>query len=149
MELRLYAWHCTGTKILKIRSNTHKTKPFSWGLSDSITQLLRAQALGSDCLGSWSLGGRTAGNSLKMFPLHNLFPIQLSFQMRWFTEPKMVWKVRGLRMQLSVKALPNIYKITGSNPSTEMRGRRREGQRKGVSQNSWKPNTSSTYMYGT
>jgi hypothetical protein len=39
-------------------------------------------------------------------------------------------------MQLSVKALPNIYKITGSNPSTEMRGRRREGQRKGVSQNS-------------
>lgn len=65
MALLLCAWHHPGTRVSEIRSTAHKTKPYPGGLSDSITRCLRAQAAGSECPGSWSLEGRTAGNSWK------------------------------------------------------------------------------------
>lgn len=36
------AWHCTDSRVSKIRSDSHKNKPCSQGLSDSIREQLRA-----------------------------------------------------------------------------------------------------------
>lgn len=87
VPFHLWSFYCmpalSASRVSKIRSNSHKIKPYPWGLTDSITEWLRAYSLGSDCPGSWSQEEGMAGNSLKKkkktFSLHNHFPIQLCF----------------------------------------------------------------------
>lgn len=92
MELQLCAWHWTGSRVSKIRSNTHKTKLYSEALSDSITEWLRAQALGSDCPGHccWKEEWQVIHKKHFRFTIFS----QFSSASRWrlFTEPKTRWK---------------------------------------------------------
>lgn len=80
MGLLLCTWHCAASRVSKIRSSTRETKPYSGGLSDSITEWLRARALGSDCPGhghqkeGWQVTHKKNIPTWQSFPNSALLP---------------------------------------------------------------------------